>query len=76
MNLKRTLGIKRTLGEERSAEFLSCLGNGKSIIEIEQEEEDSPINHYANIKSQEKLNTLKSDNTKPKGLNTNNNTYN
>lgn len=24
----------------RAAEFLSCLGNGKSIFEIEREEED------------------------------------
>ena len=26
--------------EERSKEFLSCLGNGKSMVEIESEEEE------------------------------------
>jgi len=26
--------------DKRASEFLSCLGNGRSIIEIEQEEED------------------------------------
>ena len=31
---------RRKVGEERAKEFLKCLGNGKSMIEIEQEEAD------------------------------------
>jgi hypothetical protein len=33
-----------TLETERAEEFLSCLGRGRSIIEIEQDEDDNNNN--------------------------------